>query len=288
MEIEIRSKIQELDKKREALEMEGMGIISELTTPNEQKATMGIDTPLVDEEGYPRADVDVHRARILRSRLSAIRTDHKDLKSQLEVLLMQLTSVRDPIRFENDVKAELEKRRAEKPKPKFDQTTGKWVVRNWDGTIAGIPDGDQRKFDELNNHNNDDTTKLIVTPQNPPHGDDQNTNVPSPLTTYSSLVISDSAPYNPGIPFARISYVAPNSPAALAFLEEGDTVLKFGEIDHTNHHNLSAIGELVQRSALYQKEVDVQIQRDGSILFVKLKPGPWKGSGLLGCRIVPC
>jgi Nas2 N_terminal domain len=283
MESEIRSQIQDLDKKREALEIEGMGIISELTTPNDRDATMGIDTPLVDEEGYPRDDIDIQRASTLRSRLSVIRTDHKDLKSQLEVLLIQLTKARDPIRFEKETMAELEKRRSEKPKPKFDHTTGKWVVRNWDGTVAGVPNGDQRKFDELHDGDNDNISNTIVSAQAPSHGEDS-TNDPRVLVEPSE----SSSPNNPGIPFARISYVAPNSPAAMACLEEGDMVLQFGDIDHTNHHNLSAIGELVQRSALHQEEVDVQIMRDSSVMFVKLNPSPWKGNGLLGCLIVPC
>jgi hypothetical protein len=36
---------------------------------------------------------------------------------------------------------------AEKPKPRLDpESTGKWVVMNWDGTVAGVAGGDKRHF----------------------------------------------------------------------------------------------------------------------------------------------
>ena len=57
---------------------------------------MGLDTPSVDADGFPRADIDadidVYRARHLRNRLAVIRTDHKNLMKQMEQGLHHLSS----------------------------------------------------------------------------------------------------------------------------------------------------------------------------------------------------
>ena len=51
---------------------------------------------------------------------------------------------------------EIEKRRRRKPKPKFDPETGKFVVRNWDGSIAGVTNGHLRSFDGIGADNDDE------------------------------------------------------------------------------------------------------------------------------------
>jgi 26S proteasome non-ATPase regulatory subunit 9 len=60
------------------MENEADAIYLELTSPpSNDIEPMGIDTPLVDPEGYPRADIDVYRARTLRNRFHVLQTDHK-------------------------------------------------------------------------------------------------------------------------------------------------------------------------------------------------------------------
>ena len=51
---------------------------------------MGITTPLVDDEGYPRADIDVYRARTLRKRLIEIRNDRKAVLEKMERGLIEI------------------------------------------------------------------------------------------------------------------------------------------------------------------------------------------------------
>lgn len=87
----LRKSLGNLDIQRKSLEMESEAIVSELTSrPESGGEPMGIDTPLVDAEGYPRSDIDLYRARELRQRLSIIRNDHKDLMKQIESLLAKL------------------------------------------------------------------------------------------------------------------------------------------------------------------------------------------------------
>ena len=91
----LRKTLATIDVKRKALESESEAITSELLAePEPGVAPMGIDTPLVDANGYPRGDVDVYRARSLRGRLAVIRTDHKNLMRETEDLLVQLAALK--------------------------------------------------------------------------------------------------------------------------------------------------------------------------------------------------
>ncbi|KAL3928756.1 MAG: hypothetical protein SGARI_004941 [Bacillariaceae sp.] len=83
------------DGQRKAIENEADAIYSELTTPpsEEEVEPMGVDTPLVDDDGYPRGDVDVYRARTLRNRFHVLQTDHKEISQKVEATLLQLAAL---------------------------------------------------------------------------------------------------------------------------------------------------------------------------------------------------
>eukprot|EP00035_Acanthoeca_spectabilis_P016218 m.328031 g.328031 ORF g.328031 m.328031 type:complete len:197 (+) comp16499_c0_seq1:274-864(+) len=63
----------------------------------------GATAPLVDAEGYPRTDVDVHAVRIDRHELAALRTDRAAAAAKVEGLLEQ---VHQEARESGEVKAE--------------------------------------------------------------------------------------------------------------------------------------------------------------------------------------
>lgn len=91
----LRKTLASLDAQRKALEHEADAILLELTTPPEEGVEpMGLDTPLVDFDGYPRNDIDVYRARSQRNRFNVIKTDHKELERKIEALLLQLASMK--------------------------------------------------------------------------------------------------------------------------------------------------------------------------------------------------
>ncbi|EOD29641.1 hypothetical protein EMIHUDRAFT_45764, partial [Emiliania huxleyi CCMP1516] len=73
----------ELDDRRKAMEAEMEGISEALRASN----MGGVAGALVDRDGFPRADVDVHATRTLRHRLACLNTDHKALMQQLEAKL---------------------------------------------------------------------------------------------------------------------------------------------------------------------------------------------------------
>lgn len=90
------------------------------------------------------------------------------------------------------------------------------------------------------------------------------------------------------IPFAWISDVINNSPAANAGLKIGDAIYKFGTIDHTNHENLQNIVKVVKQNLTFQIPVKVLRKtimgttEDSTINFV---PHEWGGRGYLGCAL---
>lgn len=94
-EAEAKKALAALDVKRKALEMEADAIHAELTLEgSEGQPPMGVDTPLVDQDGYPRGDIDVYRARTLRGRLKTIQTDHKAIMKDIEKGLARLAALK--------------------------------------------------------------------------------------------------------------------------------------------------------------------------------------------------
>jgi 26S proteasome non-ATPase regulatory subunit 9 len=263
-----RRSLETLDVKRKALESEAEAITLELTAQTESGGPpMGIDTPLVDSDGYPRADIDLYRAKSLRGRLAEIRTDHKDLMTHIEEALSRYAAMKNPGKEEEE-KEEFAARYAPKPKPKYDPITKKWVVMNWDGTVAGVEKGEQLSFDDVGKESNSATGQVadVVLP------------------TYNT-------------PFARVDSVAAHSPAEQAGLKEGDLIVEFGYVNYMNHEHLQAIADVVPTAASDQKPILIKLLRqqeeqlgsDGEqvVLSISLVPQPWSGRGLIGCHIVP-
>jgi hypothetical protein len=101
-EAALRKSFAALDMKRKSMEHEADAIYLELTTPpSEGVEPMGIDTPMIDKDGYPRGDVDVYRAKALRGRFRILQTDHKAMERQIESMLQQLAAMK--VRSSNSV-----------------------------------------------------------------------------------------------------------------------------------------------------------------------------------------
>ena len=265
----LRKSLASLDIQRKSMEQEADAIYSELSTPPDQDVEpMGLDTPLVDKDGYPRGDIDVYRARTLRGRFRTLQTDHKEIVGKIETLLYQLSLLKNPNRVQEEQK-EQTAREAKKPKPKYDPITGKWVVMNWDGSVAGVSGGERRDFRNLTAQ----VSQLTVESSS-----ENNTN---------SIRETVSLPSPPEIAFARVNAVANDSPANEAGLQEEDLIVKFGNVDFENNNQLKALASLVPDVATRQGSIIIKVKRGNETLDLTLKPRPWSGRGLLGCHIVP-
>ncbi|XP_062999866.1 26S proteasome non-ATPase regulatory subunit 9 [Elgaria multicarinata webbii] len=67
----------------------------------EDQRGVGMNEPLVDVEGYPRADVDVYQVRTARHNIICLQNDHKALMQEVEQALHQLHA-RDKEKREKD------------------------------------------------------------------------------------------------------------------------------------------------------------------------------------------
>jgi len=210
--------------------------------------------------------------------------------------------------------SELDERRRPKPKPKYDPITGKWVVMNWDGTMAGIKGGEIRQFADLDrqlsNLTGDDESSLTTNgssslPSSRVNSTRSTTYDYEPRPRYATDDEDDEDGGNGGTrkkPFARINAVASSSPAEESGLLEDDLIVSFGSLSAENNDHLRAIPALVLEAAEYQQSIEIKVLRrpqrfrQGTPdevttvwddLTLALKPRPWPGRGLLGCHIVP-
>lgn len=84
MSAEQRARVTTLVSQRDALEAQRAALLARLTAPGQP----GLRGRLVDSDGFPRADVDVHAIRTDRHALSVLDTDAKEVAATLEALLL--------------------------------------------------------------------------------------------------------------------------------------------------------------------------------------------------------
>jgi len=109
---QLKEQLKSLSLQREVLEIEADAIFSELTSVGVNgEPPAGLKGSLIDEEGFPRGDIDIYNVRNKRRRLAEINTDHKILMKTMEGLTTQIFEIsRNTFLLE-----EQEARKAEKP-----------------------------------------------------------------------------------------------------------------------------------------------------------------------------
>ena len=83
---ELRSKLQVASKQRDELE-------EKIKLNIEALGPVGMKTPLIDKEGYPRDDIDITKIRQLRHEVVLLQNDHKSAMSDIEKLLHEYSAV---------------------------------------------------------------------------------------------------------------------------------------------------------------------------------------------------
>lgn len=299
----ITKNLTDLDIQRRQLDTESSTIIHELTSsPGPGIEPIGIDAPLVDAEGYPRSDIDLYHATALRKRLVEIRGDYKTVMGQIERGLVGFGGTTTISNNETETKARLEK----KPKPKFDPISKKWVVRNSDGSVAGIENGHLRSFDQIGSSSDQEQEQIRRQLRQADTDNTATSNASSSRTIAQSQAELREAEEKKLRPFAIIDDVFPESPADEAGLRVGDLILRFGTADHGNHRDLKAIADIVPEASLESRsipivalrckdeevvglediiDVDVHDRDLWNTVRMKLLPKLWSGRGLLGCHL---
>mmetsp|Transcript_64598 Transcript_64598/g.185819 ORF Transcript_64598/g.185819 Transcript_64598/m.185819 type:complete len:224 (-) Transcript_64598:88-759(-) len=79
---------QKLAKEKDALEAEIKGLHEYLT----EEGMPGVSGSLIDEEGFPRGDLDLYAIRKARNRLACAQTDHMEVMKKIEKALVLIHS----------------------------------------------------------------------------------------------------------------------------------------------------------------------------------------------------
>jgi len=186
------------------MEREMMEIVEALEASN----MGGVATPLVDSEGFPRADVDVHATRTLRNRMAVLNTDHKALMVRIEQGLVALHS-------------------SSPPAPQATGSAPPVSVAH----IQAPPPLPTPPLPPL--------PMAAATGATPPALSTSTAPAPMDVVDAGDQLLQ---------PFAEIDGVADGGPAASAGVAVGDKLLKFGGVHASNHDGLRALARLTQRS----------------------------------------
>ncbi|RXN23789.1 26S proteasome non-ATPase regulatory subunit 9 [Labeo rohita] len=82
-----------------------------------QTAGVGMDAPLVDVEGFPRADVDLYKVRTARHNISCLQNDHKAIMVEIEEALHKLHATARVKHEKDETKMEVTEASASLPAP---------------------------------------------------------------------------------------------------------------------------------------------------------------------------
>ncbi|NXC42445.1 PSMD9 ATPase, partial [Penelope pileata] len=119
----------------------------------EDQKGVGMDGPLVDAEGFPRADIDLYQVRTARHNIACLQNDHKALMKEVEEALHQLHA-RDKekhARDEAEARAEAMSHSQSLP-PAFARVNA--VTPESPASTSGLQVGDEIvEFGSVNVHN---------------------------------------------------------------------------------------------------------------------------------------
>jgi len=90
---DLKQQLLKLNKAREEMEREMSDIVDFLQSPQPSGVVPGLEGNLIDDEGFPRADMDIHLIRIQRNKRALLQTDHKAKMKEIEALLLQIHEV---------------------------------------------------------------------------------------------------------------------------------------------------------------------------------------------------
>ncbi|XP_026542627.1 26S proteasome non-ATPase regulatory subunit 9 [Notechis scutatus] len=158
------SDLQELLKKKDEIEAQIKAYYEVL----QDQRGVGMNEPLVDAEGYPRADVDVYQVRSARHNIICLQNDHKALMQQVEQGLHQLHAREKEKHDRDEAEARAEAQGQALPQP-FAQVNA--VSPGSPASFSGLQAGDEiAEFGSLNSQNFQSLQNIAVVVQ---HSEDK-------------------------------------------------------------------------------------------------------------------
>ncbi|XP_005989036.1 26S proteasome non-ATPase regulatory subunit 9 [Latimeria chalumnae] len=143
------SSVQLLVKKKDEIEAQIKAYYEVL---DDQKG-VGMNGPLIDIEGYPRADIDIYQVRTARHNIICLQNDHKAIMKQIEEALHQLHAHEREKRAKDEAEAEAEAMEVEQrlPRPFAKVET---ITAGSPASMCGLQVGDEIiEFGSVNTQN---------------------------------------------------------------------------------------------------------------------------------------
>uniref|UniRef100_A0A8D0H6K0 26S proteasome non-ATPase regulatory subunit 9 n=1 Tax=Sphenodon punctatus TaxID=8508 RepID=A0A8D0H6K0_SPHPU len=141
--------VQQLLKQKDEIEAQIQAYYAVL---EDQKA-VGMNEPLVDVEGYPRADVDIYQVRTARHNIICLQNDHKALMHQVEEALHQLHAREKEKQVKDEAEAQAEAvNRNQSLSPPFARVNA--ITPDSPASLSGLQVDDEIvAFGSVNTHN---------------------------------------------------------------------------------------------------------------------------------------
>mmetsp|Transcript_6071 Transcript_6071/g.12159 ORF Transcript_6071/g.12159 Transcript_6071/m.12159 type:complete len:272 (+) Transcript_6071:82-897(+) len=264
---EAKEELQRLMKEKGGLESELTSLKQQL-----QKMGVGINDPLVDSGGFPRADVDVHGILAIRNKLIKMQNDHVVLMKQIESSMLEyhrLLKQAGPSSTDkkpNTVKVKQDMKTRETLKAKVLEVHQKILKEN---PSIGKAQALKMAIQAVHSKNGQASRSL---PAN------QGQHAQRRMTDNEGQT-GDKESLQSLKPFLIVDKVWEDSPSQRAGLRSQDKIIKFGSIFSSNLKPTS-LKDLVSHSV--GSPVEVIVRRKGDVKRLLLTPMRWSGSGLLG------
>ncbi|XP_069475692.1 26S proteasome non-ATPase regulatory subunit 9 isoform X1 [Ambystoma mexicanum] len=119
----------------------------------EDQKSVGLTGPLVDDEGYPRADIDVYQVRTARHNIACLQNDHKEIMKEIEEALHRLHAREKEKRMKDEAEAEADAQSKSETLPHpFAKVDA--VTPGSPANTSGLQVGDEIvQFGSVNEHN---------------------------------------------------------------------------------------------------------------------------------------
>lgn len=244
--LELKREIKNLSQERD-LSLSSLSLALPLSLQNES---------LVDQDGFPRSDVDLFAVRGARNQVSCLSNDLQDINQKIDRALQHLHSLGQEA-IEEAIQADRKERELTSSSPSLSSTT---KVTKAETLLPSLSSTTNVTKTEIN-------TSISTISER------------QPLQTDSQLMA----------PFAEIDAISPDSPAWECGLRRGDRIVQLGDAKSMTSVP-SEVSRYVQEDGRTSQRIPLKVKllREGNMsIELDLFPRRWSGQGVLGCHIIP-
>lgn len=243
-----RAELNKLQQERAALEAEINERSARLNAPGQP----GMHESLIDKEGFPRADIDVHAVRLDRNAVIRLTNDHKAISQRMEQALHKLHALA--------------------------RESGVTSMAGNGTTAAPAGVGGQPATHEDKKPRTDAAATAAAMEVAAA------ALAPAAAAAAATRAAATAAPVSLR-PYAVVDEVAEGSPAAAAGIQLGDQLCRFGAAVAGGGDELQRVAQ--ELAAHEGQPVQTVFLRAGQQVELTLTPQRWSGRGLLGCHLRP-